>query len=279
MNDLEYNYVKHQIQQLTGIDLNCYKSPQMQRRLQAYLLRVGYPNWPKFFRALRTDPTELNKLRDDLTINVSSFFRDPEKYRFLQTYVLPELLRQHAALRVWSAGCARGQEAYSLVMLLGEATGAKTPHQVLATDIDRAVLEQAKAGGPYTADDIAYVPGHLRLRYLEARRHEFWITEELRRKVTFRQHNLLADPIAGKFDLIICRNVVIYFQTDAKERLYRNFQAALKPGGVLFVGGTEIVPKANDIGFEAMNVSFYRRKSQPLLINKPDEKLEVRSEK
>jgi chemotaxis protein methyltransferase CheR len=275
MNDLEYNYIKHQIHQLTGIDLNAYKSPQMQRRLQAYLLRIGYPNWPKFFKTLRTDPGELKKLKDYLTINVSAFFRDQEKYKFLQTVILPELLRQHATLRVWSAGCARGQEAYSIAMLLANP---EVEHHIMATDVDQSALDWAKAGGPYTPDDITNVPSHLRLRYLEARQNQFWVTENLRHQVTFRQHNLLGDPIAGKFDLIICRNVVIYFQSDAKDKLYRDFYQALKPGGVLFVGGTEIVPKAGDIGFEAMNVSFYRRRSPTLAINKPklNEKLENR---
>jgi len=269
MTDLEYNYVKHQIRQLTGIDLNAYKTPQMQRRLQAYLLRIGYPNWPKFFRTLRANPAELNKLKDYLTINVSSFFRDPEKYKYLQTCVLPELLRYHPVLRVWSAGCSRGQEVYSLAMLLAENAGPGLEHYLLATDIDHSALEWAKAGGPYTADDVAYVPVHLRLRYLEARHNEYWVSTKLRGMVTFRQHNLLADPVAGKFDLIICRNVVIYFQADAKDKLYHGFHNALKPGGVLFVGGTEIVPKAGDIGLEAMNVSFYRRKNPSILANKP----------
>lgn len=260
MNDLEYNYVKHQIRQLTGVDLNSYKAPQMQRRLQAYLTRVNCPNWPKFFKILRANPVELNKLKDYLTINVSAFFRDPEKYKFLQTVALPDLLRQHPALRVWSAGCARGQEVYSLAMLLAEAA-PEAAHHLLATDIDHSALAWAKAGGPYTADDIAHAPVHLRLRYFESRDNVYWIKEDIRRLVTFRQHNLLADPIAGKFDLIICRNVVIYFQAEAKDKLYRRFHGALKPGGILFVGGTEIVPKANDIGFEAMNVSFYRCKN------------------
>ena len=78
MDELEYNYIKHQVRLLTGVDLNCYKAPQMKRRLKAYLTRLGYPNWPKFFRTLRADPAELSKFKDYLTINVSSFFRDPE---------------------------------------------------------------------------------------------------------------------------------------------------------------------------------------------------------
>jgi len=140
MDDLEYNYIKHQVRQLLGVDLNQYKAPQMQRRLKAYLARTGQPNWPKFFRSLRADPVQLSKFKDYLTINVSSFFRDTEKYNFLQRSALPELLRNNAALRVWSAGCSRGQEAYSLAMLLSDASNGSFPHRIMATDIDLTSL-------------------------------------------------------------------------------------------------------------------------------------------
>jgi chemotaxis protein methyltransferase CheR len=264
MDELEYNYIKHQVRLLTGVDLNCYKAPQMKRRLKAYLTRLGYPNWPKFFRTLRANSAELSKFKDYLTINVSSFFRDSEKYDYLRTFILPELLHHHPSLRVWSAGCSRGQEAYSLAMLLAEANGSHYQHRLLATDIDKSALEWAKTGGPYHADEVVNVPTHLRLRYFNIDNDKYWINEELQRRVIFRQHNLLADPIAGKFDLIICRNVVIYFEPQVKENLYRRFYDALRPGGVLFVGGTEIVPKASDIGFETINISFYRRKKMDL---------------
>ncbi|MBN1993367.1 MAG: protein-glutamate O-methyltransferase CheR [Anaerolineae bacterium] len=261
MEDVEYSYIKSQVKKLTGVDLNCYKAPQMQRRLKAYLVRSGQPNWPKFFRAVRANPADLSKFKDYLTINVSSFFRDSEKYKYLQTSVLPELLRHHPSLRVWSAGCSRGQEAYSLAILLAEAGNhSGGQHRLLATDIDQSALEWARAGGPYSADEVTKLSPDLRLRYFEVRQEEYWVKEELKRRIAFKPHNLLADPIVGKFDLIVCRNVVIYFEADAKEKLYCRFYDALKPEGVLFVGGTEIVPRATDMGFEAINVSFYRRK-------------------
>ncbi len=259
MDELEYNYIKHQIRQIIGVDLNSYKAPQMQRRLKAYLARTQQPNWPKFFRWLRSDPTALNKFKDYLTINVSSFFRDSEKYKFLQQAVLPELLKKHTTLRVWSAGCSRGQEAYSLAMLLTNASNGTYSHRILATDIDGSALEWAKRGGPYTADDVAGLSPHFRANFLEVRHHEYWVKDDIRQKVTFRRQNLLEDTVAGKFDLIVCRNVVIYFQPEAKTKLYHHFYNALKPGGILFVGGTEIVPKASEMGFENLHVSFYRR--------------------
>lgn len=259
MEAWEYNYIRSQTLALTKVDLNCYKAPQMQRRLEVYLARSGYPNWPKFFKAIRDDSLALYKFRDYLTINVSSFFRDPEKYQYLQTVILPELLHHSSRLHIWSAGCSHGQEAYSLAILLAEASKPGVQLKILATDIDGSALSWGKAGGPYTKDELINVSPQLQSRYFQLRPDGYWITDALRHKVTFRQHNLLADPFLKGFDLIICRNVVIYFEPAAKNKLYCNFHDALRPGGVLFVGGTEIVPKAADLGFEATGISFYRR--------------------
>lgn len=260
MVDLEYNYIKKQVFTLTGIDLNCYKSPQMQRRLKTYLARSNCVNWAKFFRLLRADPAALSKFRDYLTINVSSFFRDAAKYNYLREAVLPALLQNRPNLRVWSAGCSRGQEIYSLAMLLTEANQAAQSHQLLATDIDQSALEWARAGGPYSTNDMVNVPPFLRSRYFRPENDTHWVNDTLRRQVIFRPHNLLKDPIIGRFDLIVCRNVVIYFQPEIKQTLYKRFYDALRPGGVLYVGGTEMIPKATELGFEAIHVSFYRRR-------------------
>ena len=260
MEQVEYNYVKRRVHALLDVDLDSYKTPQMQRRLALYLARSGCANWPKFFRLIQDDPAALRQFRDHLTINVSAFFRDPQKYRCLQHTILPELLRQRSILRVWSAGCSHGQEAYSIAILLAETVGSDCRHIILASDIDSSATIRARAGGPYTSDDLVNVPPTLLARYFRREHDSYWITDELRRHITFRQHNLLADPFSSGFDLIVCRNVVIYFQPAAKEELYRRFHNALRPGGVLFVGGTEIVSRAAELGFEMTGISFYRRK-------------------
>jgi len=259
MEPLEYNYIKRQVMTLTHVDLNCYKAPQMQRRLKAYLNRSGYENWVKFFRAIQNDPLALRKFKDYLTINVSSFFRDPDKYQHLQTVILPELLRHNPVLRVWSAGCSYGQEAYSLAILLTEATQPNYRHQIIATDLDSSALAWAKAGGPYALNELIYVSPVVLARYFNYHNKRYWISKELQSRIVFRPHNLLADPIIGRFDLIVCRNVVIYFEGAAKDELYRRFYQALRPGGVLFVGGTEIIAKASNIGFQTAGLSFYQR--------------------
>lgn len=259
MEGTQFSFVKRKVLNLTGVDLNSYKRPQMERRLKAYLARSGHPTWSQFFRAMRDDPVGLDEFKDYLTINVSSFFRDPDKYKYLETSILPDLLRGRTRLRVWSAGCSRGHEPYSLAIMLAEATDLRRRHHILATDINRSALEWAKAGGPYTDDDVKHVPPALLGRYFNAETDGYYVIKELRRRVTFRNHNLLSDPFGSRFDLIVCRNVVIYFTAEVKERLYRRLTEALRPGGVLFVGGTEVVSKASNLGLESVGISFYRR--------------------
>ena len=263
MEEFEYRFVKYKIRKLTGVDLDCYKSQQVQRRLNVYLLRSGHSNWARFFHAIQDDPQELSKLKDYLTINVSAFFRDPEKFAHLQEKVLPALLRGHPRLRVWSAGCSLGHEPYSLAIMLAEATGMYCRHPILATDIDDSALERARAGGPYAAEELANVPPDLLARYFHTDEDadRYYVIDSLRRKVEFCRHDLLADPFEDAFDLIVCRNVVIYFTKEAKHRLYMRFHDALRPGGVLFVGGTEIVSQTSSVGLQSMGVSFYTRAS------------------
>jgi chemotaxis protein methyltransferase CheR len=266
IDEFEYSFIKREMLSLTGVDLNCYKTSQMQRRLNTYLLRSGQVTWRNFFRGVQNDPAEVGKLKDYLTINVSSFFRDLDKFKVLQEAILPELLRGRSSLHLWSAGCSRGHEPYSLAIMLSELTTPYRRHHILATDLDQSALQWARAGGPYTAEDVANLPSALLDRYFEVRAGAYYVIDSLRRRIDFRQHNLLADPFAaleaggGGFDLIVCRNVVIYFTPVVKDRLYRHFYHALRPGGILFVGGTEIIPQAAEIGFESAGISFYRRK-------------------
>jgi chemotaxis protein methyltransferase CheR len=261
MDVQEFGYVKREIQNLVGIDVSSYKEPQLQRRLHTFLLRSGCPDWPSFFRSTRNDPSVLRKLKDYLSVNVSAFFRDPEKYAYLREMLLPGLLRTRPAMRVWSAGCADGQEPYSLAIVLAETTKSPAVHYILATDFDEETMERARSGGPYPAEEVANVSEVQLSRYFYHIPQGYEVTQELRERVIFRRHNLLVDAFEGPFDLIACRNVAIYFAPEIRDNLYRRFHDALVPGGILFVGGTEIISKAEDIGFESVGVSFYWRRA------------------
>lgn len=258
MNAWEYSYIQQEILSLTGIDLSDYKSAQVQRRLAAYLLKSGCSTWRRLFQVVRGTPGAADDLKQYLTINVSAFFRDSEQFTHLRKTILPDLLHPPATFHVWSAGCSYGQESYSLAMLLNSLHPSDQRYRILATDLDESALAIARAGGPYSVNDAANVPldlGH----HLVPRPAGYWISETLRHQIRFRQHDLLRDPFIGSFDLIVCRNVTIYFTRAAQDRLYRRFHDVLRPHGVLFVGATEMVSRPGLAGFEPVGVSFYRK--------------------
>ncbi len=259
-----YAQIKTSVKSLLNIDLNHYKEEQMKRRLDSWLARSRVSSWKDYFSLLYEDKEELEKFRNYLTINVTEFFRDPERWAALRRDVLPRLLaeaerdpQKRGSLRVWSAGCSVGVEAYTLAILLEEVAPGK-PHYLLASDLDRGALAKAKAGGPYLAEEARNLTPEQRIRFLSPT-PPFYVKPEVARRVTFCEQNLLNDPFESNFDLIVCRNVIIYFTNEAKTLLYRKFHQALRPGGVLFLGGTEIMPRPAELGFRNAGISFYVR--------------------
>lgn len=260
MDEREYILVKRNIRELLEINLDDYKSRQMQRRLKAQLARSGFRTWQRYFSHLKEDPEALQAFKNYLTINVSEFFRDPHKWEHLASKVLPPMLKNGARLRIWSAGCSHGAEPYTLAMLLDDLSSSPNHHRILATDIDRAMLDRAREGGPYTADDVRHVAKRRLARCFERKDDGYWVKPFLRTRVSFRQHNLLEDAFEKRFDLIVCRNVVIYFVEETKRMLYRQFAESLRTGGVLFVGGTEIISSLSELPLQSIAISFYGKK-------------------
>jgi chemotaxis protein methyltransferase CheR len=247
---------------ITGLDLTCYKAPQMQRRLTALLARVQVGSFAEYAALLERDVQRRQEFLDYVTINVSEFFRDGDRFRDLERRVLPELLAAAPArgLSVWSAGCSIGAEPYSLAILLREL-GPGRHHQVLATDVDQTILARAQAGTGYSAADVRNVTPERLARWFTADKDgTYGVGLAPRSLVTFKQHDLLRDTYpAGPFDLIACRNVVIYFTDAAKERIYAGYASALRPGGVLFVGGTEAILKPQALSLQVLGPGLYAR--------------------
>ena len=240
-----------------GLDLSAYKREQMERRLRVMADRVGAVTLCDYWAKIAGDPHALSLFLDRVTINVSEFYRNRDKFEVLQQKILPALLKDRRELFVWSAGCSYGAEAYSLKILLAQLTPGVN-HRILATDIDIRCLERARQGC-FSADDLREVPDTVRRRYFTATEDRFQIVPALRQGVTFQHGDLLRDTFPERVDLILCRNVVIYFSDDAKNRLYRRFFNALRPGGYLLVGNTERIFDAQDIGYKSPLPFFYQR--------------------
>jgi chemotaxis protein methyltransferase CheR len=256
MEQEQYLLIKSSIRRLLNINLDHYKDEQMRRRLDSWLVRSGEGTWELYFKRVQADAKEMSRFRDYLTINVSEFFRDPERWNSLREKILPYLMKSSLSLKIWSAGCSTGQEPYTLAILLDEVMHGR-PYSILATDLDRGALAKAKARGPYTAEETRNLTPMQKNLYLESSSPPIYVKPSLAQKVAFKEQNLFADPFETNLDMIICRNVIIYFTAEAKDQLYKKFQAALRPGGVLFLGGTEIIPRPMDIGFRNQDISFY----------------------
>jgi chemotaxis protein methyltransferase CheR len=251
-----YATFRRTVLDLTGVDLDCYKGTQMERRLQAYLRRCGIDGLLEFARILHQEPAKRKEFTTFLTINVSEWVRNPEKFTELEQVILPQLLSRSQSLRIWSAGCSNGAEPYSVAILLDQLD-PNGRHTILATDLDEEILKAA-AAGVYLERDIKNLPESRRKKYLVPDGEKFAVEPKLKQKVQFKRHNLLADPFPTDLDLILCRNVVIYFTEEAKETLYQRFHRSLRSHGMLFVGGTESLLRAKELGFQSVSPFFYR---------------------
>lgn len=254
MND--YTTFVQQVYRKTGIDLTDYKESQMKRRLTSFRDREGYVSFKKMLHALDEDHVLMERFLNRITINVSEFFRNPERWRCLKEEVLPDLVKRHARLKCWSAACSTGEEPYTLAMILKQRPH---PFDLWATDIDRHALEQAKKG-EYDEKALRHVTSAWRKRHFTQIHHNrYVINDELKKEVRFDRHDLLRDRYPKRCHLIVCRNVLIYFTEEAKVRVYRAFSQSLVPGGVLFVGSTEQILRPEQYGLTPIAPFFYKR--------------------
>lgn len=242
------------------VDLSGYKRPQMERRINALMRTLRQPDYDSFINTMKRDRQVFERFIDHLTINVSEFFRNYPQWEIFQQKILPLLLADAPVLRIWSAGCATGEEAYTLAMILSELPG-QANHAILATDFDDRVLKKA-VEGVYSSKAVAGVPASYLHKYFIRAGENYRVREDIKKMITFRLHNLLRDPFPSQIDLIVCRNVVIYFTEETKRDLYKKLYSALRPGGILFTGNTEQVIQAREIGFDPAATFFYRKKTE-----------------
>jgi chemotaxis protein methyltransferase CheR len=230
----------------------------MDRRIHSFMPLWNVTTYDEYYDVIRTDEKVRNDFINKLTINVSEFFRNPERFEELSRIILPDLLKRQTTIRIWSAGCSDGSEPYSLAIIAKELKAEKRV-RILATDIDKEIIQRAK-NGLYVANEVKSMPSELVSKYftLEAG-NMYRLAEPVKQMVDFKLHNLLCDPCENNFDLIICRNVVIYFTEEAKNMLYYKFITALRPGGYILVGGTEPILQYRSFGLEHTVSSFYRK--------------------
>lgn len=253
LRDREFRAFCALILQETGIALNDSKRELVCSRLSKRLRHHGftsYSDYLDFLMAEDTDGAERREMINCITTNKTDFFREPHHFDFIRHTVFPQCEARARAgaerrLRIWSSACSTGEEPYTLAMVIREWAAAATwDIKILASDIDTQVLDKAQAG-IYSGDRLAPVPAHLRTKYFQRGAEPdpgTWAARDtLRELITFRQLNLMDDPwpMRGKFDLIFCRNVLIYFNRETQQRILERFAQYLQPHGFLFLGHSE----------------------------------------
>ncbi|MBO8137489.1 MAG: protein-glutamate O-methyltransferase CheR [Desulfotomaculum sp.] len=254
---MDFNEFKNQVHKSFGLDLNSYKENQLQRRLSNLLVRKKLSDFGQLFTVISRDRQEYVKFLDYLTINVTEFFRDVKMFNILEERVLPELLAKGRKLKIWSAACSIGAEPYSVAIILDQLTPGVT-HHIDATDLDQTILQKAKEG-IYTADAVKNVSSERLKKYFTVRGDKYIINQQIKDKVDFSQHDLLKDNYPRGYDLILCRNVTIYFTREAQEKVNRRFVGSLNPGGYLFIGGSETIFNYVELGLNKTSPCFYKK--------------------
>ncbi|GID90900.1 CheR family methyltransferase [Amorphoplanes digitatis] len=244
--DPQFEQLLLYLKESRGFDFTGYKRSSLMRRVGRRMAQVSVPDYAEYLDYLEVHPEEFTALFNTILINVTSFFRDVEAWDHLRTEVIPALLAAKetgAPIRVWSAGCASGEEAYSLAIMLSEILGVdEFRHRVkiYATDVDEEGLTAARHAS-YSERDLAGMPPELLERYFEASANRHVFRKDLRRSVIFGRNDLVQDAPISRIDLLVCRNALMYFNAETQSRILSRFHFALGRGGVLFLGKAEML--------------------------------------
>ncbi len=260
IND-NYEKFKKDIHDYLNIDLNSYKERQMKRRIDSLIFKNGCSSYSEYFSKIKGNKSSLDQFMGYFTINVSEFFRNPAQWEVLEKLLISEIVPKNqgiSAVKIWSAACSTGEEPYSIAMLLDKNFPGKR-FEIIATDIDNEILESAKLG-IYDEKSVKNVKDEFKSKYFNRTDGgKYQVIDKIKKMVSFRNHDLIKDFYGRNYDLIVCRNVMIYFTEEAKLAIYKKFCSSLKSGGYLFIGSTEQIIKPVELGFKTENSFFYKK--------------------
>ena len=266
LSQQEFHWLADYVYNYCGIDLK-QKKHLIESRLSHHLLETGFSSFVGYYRHLLQDSTgeSITAMLDRITTNHTYFMRESQHFDFFRDRVLPELLSKvkNRDLRIWSAGCSSGEEAYTLAMVIRDffsSQQAAWDTRILATDISTRALKKAKEA-VYAEEQIEALPAGWKLRYFqEINRDSFRIRERIRRQVIFRRFNLMESPFPFKkaFQVIFCRNVLLYFDSSTRSKLIQRFYDSIEDGGYFFIGQAESINWDNN-RFSYVMPAVYRK--------------------
>ncbi len=254
---MDYESFKRKVYDLSGIDLDCYKEKQMKRRIDSLISKHGFIGYEDFVNAIKIKKELYNEFINFLTINVSEFYRNPTQWDVLEKDIMPVLLSKKKNIKIWSSACSTGDEPYTLVMVLNKFLPL-SQIKILATDIDKEAIRKAQEG-IYNSRSFKDLPQELLSKHFTKIGDDFKINDDVKKCVDFKQMNLLKDPYPTDLDLVVCRNVLIYFTENAKSEIYKKFNKSLVKEGILFVGSTEQIIMSNRYEFKPVKTFFYQK--------------------
>ena len=257
----DYEQFKNLFYSLTYIDLSLYKEKQMKRRITSFVEKYGFTTFCAFLEEIRTNKELRDLFINYLTINVSEFYRNPVQWELFEKKIIPDITRYKGnigEIRIWSSACSTGEEPYTVVMILNKLIPLEKI-SIIATDIDNEAMTRAKAG-IYSARSLKELPREYLEKYFTRIDTEvFQISERVRKCVQYKQLNLLRDAYPMNMDIILCRNVLIYFTEEAKDYIFSEFSKSLVKNGVLFIGSTEQIMNYQKFNYRSLDTFFYQK--------------------
>ena len=255
--ELNYDFFYDWTKKNLNINLNGYKEKQLQRRIASVMKNSGAATLEEYSRKIQKEPVVKQEFLDYITINVTDFFRNQDIFEEFEKQLVTYLSPRFSNLKIWSAACSTGAEAYSMAMIL-DKHAIRSVEKILATDIDETILKRAKVG-KYKTHEMKNVTEMDRSRYFHEEDGVFCLTPAIKNRVQFKKHDLIADRFSSGFHAIVCRNVTIYFKNEVKEELYQKFSDSLMPGGLFFTGATEAIYNPEAYGFQKVAPFIYKK--------------------
>ena len=265
LNPQQMELIFNHVHELYGLNLNYYKPATISRRIERRMKLQGCDSLERYCEIIGNDEFELNHLYDDMLIGVTCFFRDPDSFEWLKSNIIPdliEILKTDDEARLWIAGCATGEEAYSIMMMLAEEIDDEIllgKVKMFASDTYLPYINKASAG-IYSEDDVKNIPENLLAKYFVKKENKYIISSSIRNRIIFSQHDITRDPPFTRLHFVSCRNLLIYFNNEARIRALSTFHFTLLPGGTLFLGSSESVSPL-ELEFSSINrrYNFYRK--------------------
>ncbi|MCK8816680.1 protein-glutamate O-methyltransferase CheR [Natroniella sulfidigena] len=240
------------------IDLTSYKEKRVKRRSNNLMKKHDITDYQACIDKLNNSKEFQREFLEYMTINTSEFFRNPDNFKYLKEKIMPELFKRKKKVKIWSAAASNGCEAYTLAIILNELQIDPSRYQIIATDIDPSILKEAKTG-KYKKNSLKKVKQKLITKYFTKQKNYYQLDNKIMNQVRFDRLNLLTDRYDSNLDLILCRNVFIYFTKEIKEQLTTKLSRALAKDGILFLGNTEYLLQPEKFNLKKVYTSFYKK--------------------